>query len=140
MSAELGDLDFWREFLEIYRDAPALWKVYSEPYKNKQLKLECYNRLTEKLKEIVPDATLAMVKRKINTFRSNYKREVNKVWNSKLKKVPYKPSVWYFKHLEFLSDGEPTPEDGEWTVSEESLDVKPIHIAVNCFKSILKTG
>lgn len=127
------DLDFWREFIEIYRDMPSLWKVNSDAYKNKRLKQECYDRLTEKLREIEPSATIDLTKRKINTFRSNYRREVNKVLNSKLKGGQlYNPSVWYYKHLEFLYEGETTQGLDELTMDdfEESMDVKPIHITV----------
>lgn len=128
-----ADLDFWREFLELYRDMPALWKVNSDEYKNRKKKQECYERLTEKLKEIEPLAAIDLTKKKINTFRSNYRREVNKVLNSKIKGGPlYTPSVWYYKHLDFLYEGE-TAEASPESLDEydESLDIKPFQIAVS---------
>lgn len=133
------DLDFWREFIEIYREMPALWKVNSDAYKNKRLKQECYDRLTEKLREIEPSATIDLTKRKINTFRSNYRREVNKVLNSKLKGgQPYNPSVWYYKHLEFLYEDETTQGSEEQSMDEfeeSTMDIKPIHITVSLFST-----
>jgi hypothetical protein len=49
---------------------PPLWKVKSDCYKNKQLKYECYKKLTEILKANDPDASIANTKRKINSLRS----------------------------------------------------------------------
>lgn len=131
-----ADLVFWIEFIEMYRDMPALWKVNSDAYKNKRLKQECYDKITKKLRELEPAATIDLAKRKINTFRSNYRREVNKVLNSKLKGRSYNPSVWYYKHLEFLYEDETqTQGDSEQTMDEfeESMDVKPIHIITVSF-------
>lgn len=128
-----ADLEFWIEFIEMYREMPSLWKVYSDQYKNKRLKQQCYSKMLEKLREIEPSATIDLVKRKINTFRSNYRREVNKVLNSKLKGQTYHPSVWYYKHLDFLYEDETNQgAEGEQTTDEfeESMDVKPIHINV----------
>jgi hypothetical protein len=34
----MSDKDFVRYFIRVYREMPALWKVKSESYKNKQLK------------------------------------------------------------------------------------------------------
>jgi hypothetical protein len=39
-----------RDFIDAYHDMPPLWKVKTDSYKNKQLKEECYKKLTEILK------------------------------------------------------------------------------------------
>jgi hypothetical protein len=36
----MSDKDFVRDFIRVYCEMPALWKVKSEMYKNKQLKDE----------------------------------------------------------------------------------------------------
>jgi hypothetical protein len=59
-----------RDSIDAYRDMPSLWKVKSDCYKNKQLKEECYKKLTEILKANDPDASIANTKRKINSLRS----------------------------------------------------------------------
>jgi hypothetical protein len=55
--------------------------VKSDCYKNKQLKEERYKKLTEILKANDPDASIANTKRKINSLRSGYRRELKKNWN-----------------------------------------------------------
>ena len=102
--------ELWREFIQLYRDFPALWKVKSDEYKNRSLKSECYVKLIDKIREIDPNATRATVTKKINSLRSNYRRELKKVMNSVKSGAGsdhvYKPSLWYFDELAFLRDQE----------------------------------
>lgn len=104
--------EFWREFLELYRSLPALWKVKSVDYKDRHLKAECYKKLVKKLKEIDPKATRKTVTKKINAFRTNYRREERKVLESENSggggeiHGPYTPSLWYYNDFAFLRDQE----------------------------------
>ena len=74
-------------------------------YKDRVLKQESYIKLAEKLKEIDPSADINTNKKKLNTLRSNYRRELKKVIASKKSGAStddiYLPSVWYFEELEF---------------------------------------
>uniref|UniRef100_A0A336M2Q4 CSON010904 protein n=1 Tax=Culicoides sonorensis TaxID=179676 RepID=A0A336M2Q4_CULSO len=128
------DLEFWREFVELYRGMPSLWKVNSEPYKNKTVKFICYEIMQKKLKEIEPHADIPMVKRKLNTLRSNYRREVNKVERSKLRGGPvYTPTVWYYDIMRFLDEDDNYQMMGDEELSVDELetlssDVKIVEI------------
>lgn len=116
MESARGTQEFWREFIELYRLLPALWKVKSNEYRNRALKGDCYRILVEKLQEIDPSATRETATKKINAFRSNYRRELKKVITSERSGAPgtagvYRPSLWYFNDLAFLRDQE-VQEDG----------------------------
>ncbi|CAI6356598.1 unnamed protein product [Macrosiphum euphorbiae] len=77
------DIEFWREFINLYRELLAVWKIKSDDYKNRDLKSQCYVKLTDKLKEHQPTADINSTKRKINTLRSNFRRELKKQINSR---------------------------------------------------------
>ncbi|CAL4083639.1 unnamed protein product [Meganyctiphanes norvegica] len=93
---------FWGDFIDMYRSFPSLWNVGSNEYNNRNLKNENYAMLIEKLQEIDPEACRQTVTRKINSLRSNYRRELRKMINS----GDYRPMLWYFDKLTFLYDQE----------------------------------
>lgn len=95
---------FWTEFIDIYRTLPCLWNTKDENYNNRESRSGAWNKLVQKLQEVEPDANQDSVKRKINTFRSNFNREVRKIRQTQ-KEQPneeYNPTLWYFDHLSFL--------------------------------------
>ena len=59
-----------------------MWKVKSDEYKNRSLKSECYVKLIENVRESDPIATRSTVTKKINSLRSNYRRELKMMMNS----------------------------------------------------------
>lgn len=105
---------------------PCLWKVKSSDYCNRELKNKCYNNLIEKLKQIDPDANREKVVKKINVFRTNYKRDLKKVKKSEKSGAGadsvFESSLWYFEKLKFLEDQECSRE-GICTMDNESVNV-----------------
>lgn len=103
--------NFWIEFIELYKSKPELWKIKSEAYKDANLKKEAYDELMIKLCEICPTADIDMVKIKLKTINTCFKKELKKVresirfGDSNIDKA-YFPSWSYFRHLSFLADQE----------------------------------
>lgn len=95
-------------FIALYQSEECLWKCKSKDAKNRNKRDASYGKLLDKLKEIEPDATLKIVKDKINNIRTSHAREWNKVKQSKTSgcgadKV-YVPRLWYYHLMEFLKD------------------------------------
>lgn len=117
---------FWTEFLELYESMPCLWKIKSTEYANREIKSKCYNTMVEKLKEIDADANRDKVVKKINTFRTNYRRDLKKVKQSEKSGAGvddiYESSLWYFENLKFLENQECSLE-GRCSMDPEGLNV-----------------
>ncbi|XP_022200366.2 uncharacterized protein LOC111057240 [Nilaparvata lugens] len=98
--------EFWTEFLDIYKSEHCLWNFKSKAYLNKNLRQRGYERLLEFLRRGMPDATIDTVKSKINTFRTNYRKQMKKLTASRLSSEcdEYEPTLWYFNCLRFLSE------------------------------------
>lgn len=101
---------FLLEFIEMYRSFPSLWKIKSREYSDRIKKDNAYEQLMVKLKEVDVDATKDAVKKKIDSLRAGYRRELKKVIASKKSGAGsgdvYIPNLWYFNELSFLSDQE----------------------------------
>lgn len=101
---------FLTEFFELYKENECLWKVKSPEYHDRNLKKRAINILVNKFKEVHEDATEDFVKKKLNNFRTSYKRELKLVKESCHSGAGadevYKPKLWYFHLLSFLDDQE----------------------------------
>ena len=97
-----------REFISAFQGLPELWDVRSENYMKKDKKSVAYEKLLEVYKSIKADATIEDVKNKINTLRSNFRKELKKISDSKTSGVStddiYQPSSWVYYELLFLRD------------------------------------
>ena len=62
--------NFIFEFIEVYRNLPALWQVKSKLYSNRLGKNEQYEILLNKYKEKYPNADRKDVAQKINPLRT----------------------------------------------------------------------
>ncbi|XP_068229789.1 uncharacterized protein [Palaemon carinicauda] len=109
--ANINDTEQWRSFIDTYRSLPAIWKVKSEEYKDKNKRNKAWEVLLNNLKEIVSNATLDDLKKKITNIRTCYRRELKKKEKSEKSGAGgddmYEPSLWYFDLLhDFLGDQE----------------------------------
>ena len=71
--------EFLREFIELYRNFPALWKIKSKEYSNRDLKREAYDVMVAKLNDVDKNATKETVIKRINSLRTSWRKEVNEV-------------------------------------------------------------
>ncbi|KAH8349819.1 hypothetical protein KR084_007759 [Drosophila pseudotakahashii] len=100
-----GKRQFWREFLALYQGMPELWDVHHVNYRNKELRNQAYELLERKLREIQPNATRTEVGRRINIFRTNYRREQMRILKQKelgLHSDLCKPTLWFYDYMGFL--------------------------------------
>ncbi|KAM4031382.1 uncharacterized protein ACNLHF_018848 [Anomaloglossus baeobatrachus] len=104
--------EFVRELLDLYKSLPCLWKIKSAEYSDRIKKQAAYAPLVELFKKHsggeAVDAKL--VKKKIQGLRTVYKKEVNKVEQSKKSGAGtdqvYVSPLWYYNLLEFTRDQE----------------------------------
>ncbi|KAH8296421.1 hypothetical protein KR054_005944 [Drosophila jambulina] len=100
-----GKRQFWREFLALYQGMPELWDAHHVNYRNKELRNRAYELLETKLREIQPNATRTEVGRRINIFRTNYRREQMRILKQKelgLHSDLCKPTLWFYDYMGFL--------------------------------------
>ncbi|XP_073483708.1 uncharacterized protein [Aquarana catesbeiana] len=97
--------EFLKEFIEMYKSLPCLWKVKCSDYSNRQKKTEAYEKLTDLCKTVCPSATVDLVKHKIANLRTVFKKELKKVEASIRSGASgediYIPRLWYFDLLKF---------------------------------------
>ncbi|XP_031328990.1 uncharacterized protein LOC116160017 [Photinus pyralis] len=102
--------EFITEFIEVYRQHPALWKIKSSEYINKNLKNLGYTALMEVCKKFNIPQSRDIVQKKIQSLRSTFRKEYKKVENSirsgRGSDEVYTPNLWYFDLLMFIKDQE----------------------------------
>ncbi|KAM4034815.1 LOW QUALITY PROTEIN: uncharacterized protein ACNLHF_021515 [Anomaloglossus baeobatrachus] len=108
----LSSEDFMRDFIAEYRQNECLWRVKSPSYSNKHLKKEAYGKLVSICSQYHPDEQFneRIIKKKIQAIRTVFKKELNKVEDSKRSGAAaesiYVPRLWYFDLLMFTRDQE----------------------------------
>ncbi|XP_013189961.2 uncharacterized protein LOC106134444 [Amyelois transitella] len=98
------------EFILSLETMPELWDKKCNDYTNKYKRRIGYEKLQKILVKIKPRTTVEDVKKKINSLRSNYRRELKKIVTSKRSGAGtgevYVPKSWTFKYLTFLQNAE----------------------------------
>lgn len=106
------------EFIELYHSLPAVWNTSNPLYNNRSVKNDAYKKLIQKLQEFDPDANRMSVVKKINSLRTNFRKEIRKIKESKRNDgEQYKPTLWYFEKLRFLQEQDGTDDD---SIKEET--------------------
>ncbi|KAK4886488.1 hypothetical protein RN001_002759 [Aquatica leii] len=123
---------FLKDFFDMYKDQECLWKIKSSSYHDKTARKRAIDILVAKFQEVKADANAEFVKKKINNFRTFYKRELKLVKNSSKSRSGtdeiYKPKLWYFEFLFFLGDQDlPRTPVSNMSDEEEITDQESTH-------------
>lgn len=75
------------DFIELYKRHPCLWLMKKEAmFYNKAAKKLAYMKLLDLIKNDFPNSDIKFVKTKIKNIRNSFRREYNRVVNSR--KIP----------------------------------------------------
>lgn len=98
-------LEAEKEFVQTYESFPILWDKTNLNYKIKYKRDECLEKLLVIYKKLRPHATISDVRKKINSLKSNYRREWKKVILSRYSGdgEEYVPKSWLYECLHFLN-------------------------------------
>ncbi|KAH8293334.1 hypothetical protein KR018_005466 [Drosophila ironensis] len=109
------------EFISCYRHFTALWDSTNSEYLSKRRKEPGYQELLKILRRINSESTVQDVKRKINSLRCCYRREIKKVQASH---NSYQPRLWWFHLMDFLKPvlNMPSPARVKSDSMDDSLD------------------
>ncbi|XP_036339701.1 uncharacterized protein LOC118749015 isoform X7 [Rhagoletis pomonella] len=88
------------EFIELYRSLPSLWDFKHYDYSNRNSRAIQYDIMLAKYKEKYPKADRKEVMKKINSLRSNYRRELKRITPNAT------PSLYYFEAMDFLRNND----------------------------------
>jgi hypothetical protein len=118
--------DFLTKFLEEYREMPVLWQVRSADYSNRTKRDEAWDSLVQLTREKIPEADLCFVKKKVDSIRASFRKELRRVRDSKRSGLSaddaYKPTLWYFDLLLFTADQD-IARKSKRNLEEETEDV-----------------
>ncbi|XP_066971896.1 uncharacterized protein [Macrobrachium rosenbergii] len=89
--------------IELYRQNPCLWNVKADVYKDRNKRVAAINEITAGMNRSGLSVTASEVKKKIESIRSQFRRELRKLGKSK-KSGPgaddiYTPILWCFDDL-----------------------------------------
>ncbi|XP_055910353.1 uncharacterized protein LOC129944732 [Eupeodes corollae] len=116
------------ELIEVYETLPALWNVKCKEYSNRNLKSDQYENMLAKYRERYPDADKAQLIQKLNSLRTNYRKELKKISDSEksgaVADEVVEPSLWYFDALHFLRTLE-QPCSSKSSMNNKANDTNP---------------
>lgn len=96
-----------RSFIDMYEGLTELWNPTDPNYMNKTKRNAALDKLISIYAKSKPGANRADVRRKINTLRSNCRKELKKIEDSKRSGTGaddvYTPTSWVFYSLQFMN-------------------------------------
>lgn len=109
-------------FIEPYKQKTCLWDSNCRDYSNRNARRAALEELLQIYKQYDNTANIASVRKKIDTLRTNYNRELKKVRASETTGISpdevYQPSLWYYQQLDFLSETHDVARGGRGSAGE----------------------
>lgn len=126
--------NFTLQFIRLYHSLPALWNWQSKDYTNRVKKNEQYNILLQKYREQYPDADKQQVINRINSLRTNFRKELKRIrdWEQNGDLEDAEPKLWYYQEMKFLEDHKMASASEDSTMDVTSNDhVSPLDFLEN---------
>ncbi|XP_018025076.1 uncharacterized protein LOC108680700 [Hyalella azteca] len=102
--------DVTERLIELYRQAPCLWKVKSSVYKDRISRHQALEKISEQMKKSDASMNIEKIRKKIHTlrnqFRSEMKRKKDTLKSGTGAEDSFTPRLWCFNILSFLTDGD----------------------------------
>lgn len=89
---------------ELWKLYPCLYDRKCVTYNNKIARRTALFRIHKEMVEIIPELTTGELRTKMNYLRNNYGKELIKIKKAADKDDVYRPTVYWFEHLSFLSE------------------------------------
>lgn len=104
----LGVRAILEKIINIYRSEPCLWQIKNKDYHDRGKKNAAYKKLIVEYRKLEPNANREVIVRKLNSLRTNYRKERRKVEESTQSGAGtsdvYKPTLWYYELFKFLDN------------------------------------
>ncbi|XP_073833857.1 uncharacterized protein [Musca autumnalis] len=100
-----SDSAYLKEFLLCYEKQRCLWDTAHPGYTRRDERNESYKTLSKIMEKYNKPSSLYDVRKKINTIRSSYKRELRKIMQSEAcgDDNLYQPKIWWYDYCKFLT-------------------------------------
>lgn len=140
---EYDDREALKAFISVYRQNPILWNTSLKEYSDRDKKNKCYKELLQVYQKIKKNAKIEDVKKKLNSLRTNYRKELRKIKDSQRTGSStddiYEPTSWIFWELQFLKDVEQLDKSRS-TMPETTITVSIFYLYVgSCFYTFCQT-
>ncbi|XP_047506707.1 uncharacterized protein LOC125050715 [Pieris napi] len=116
---QTNDQKHLKEFILVLETLPEIWDSSNANIINKVKRANAYEQLLEIFRKIKPGATAKDVIAKINSLKSNYRKELKKITDSKRSGAAaenvYNPKSWVFHMLKFLNKNEKPIDRSEFS-------------------------
>ncbi|CAH1647441.1 unnamed protein product [Spodoptera littoralis] len=108
-----------------YKYNPCLWNVNHMFYRHSAVKSSAWDEVVKVWREFDPSANEIYVKVKVAHMRSRWAIQKHLFEECKARNIPYKPTLWYYPHFQFLPDPKTYPKYYDYDILKKIV-VAPV--------------